>query len=268
MNTALKQHNKNHLRAAQLKELEILKAIDQVCRNNDIPYWLDSGTLLGAVRHGGFIPWDDDVDICIPLEDIPRFVEAAKKELPNNLFVQNKETDPTYNITYVKVRDNNSFIVEPDYDFQQPYHKGLFVDIFPTTDYPAISPKRIRKFAREYNKAYFILNRKHDYSMRSTAEFFYFGFRKLYFKLCWNLSYKLFGKGDKYGFIPSCSWFGNMHLKETIFPLKEIEFEGISLMCPNDNDTYLKDLFGDYMQLPPEEKRVGHSVFFTHDLSL
>ena len=118
MNTALKQHNKNHLRAAQLKELEILKAIDQVCRNNDIPYWLDSGTLLGAVRHGGFIPWDDDVDICIPLEDIPRFVEAAKKELPNHLFVQNKETDPTYNITYVKVRDNNSFIVEPDYDFQ------------------------------------------------------------------------------------------------------------------------------------------------------
>ena len=124
------------------------------------------------------------------------------------------------------------------------------------------------EFAREYNEAYFILNRKHDYSMRSTAEVFYFGFRKLYFKLCWNLSYKLFGKGDKYGFIPSCSWFGNMHLKETIFPLKEIEFEGISLMCPNDNDTYLKDLFGDYMQLPPEEKRVGHSVFFTHDLSL
>lgn len=266
MNTSLQKHNKAHLRDAQLKELEILKAIDEVCRNNDIPYWLDSGTLLGAVRHGGFIPWDDDIDICMPLEDIPRFVEVAKKQLPDHLFVQDKQSDPTCNITYVKVRDNNSFIVEADYDFQQPFHKGLFVDIFPMIDYPAISPKRIKKYAREYNKANYIMSIKHYFSLRSVAEFFYFGFRKIYYKCCWTLSRKLFGKGEMYGTIPSCSWFGNMHLKTSVFPLKEIEFEGTSFMCPNDNDVYLKDLFGDYMQLPPEEKRVGHAVFFIHDL--
>lgn len=267
MNTALKQHNKNHLRAAQLKELEILKAIDEVCRNNDIPYWLDSGTLLGAVRHGGFIPWDDDIDICMPLEDIPRFVEVAKKQLPDHLFVQDKQSDPTCNITYVKVRDNNSFIVEANYDFQQPFNKGLYVDIFPMIDYPSISPKYIRIFSREYSRANAILHKQHYYSWRSIMELLYFGIRRIFFKTCWEISCKLFGKGSKYGTIISCSGNGNMHSKKSVFPLKEIEFEGASFMCPNDNDAYLKDLFGDYMQLPPEEKREGHAIFFTHDLS-
>ena len=80
MTTPLADFLERHRRAVQLRQLEILRAIHRVCLKNDIDYWLDGGTLLGAVRHGGFIPWDDDIDIAIRLTDIPRFEEACRKD--------------------------------------------------------------------------------------------------------------------------------------------------------------------------------------------
>ena len=76
----LRAFSQSNLRECQLKQLRILQEIDKICRRHHIEYWLDGGTLLGAVRHGGFIPWDDDIDIAMRLEDIPRFAEAARKE--------------------------------------------------------------------------------------------------------------------------------------------------------------------------------------------
>ena len=73
----LEQFKLTQLRRAQLKQLSILEEIDRICRKHSIRYWLDGGSLLGAVRHGGFIPWDDDIDIAMPLEDMQRFVEIA-----------------------------------------------------------------------------------------------------------------------------------------------------------------------------------------------
>ena len=124
----IEDYMKKHLRAVQLKELEIMKAIHQVCEKNNIDYWLDGGTILGAVRHGGFIPWDDDIDIAMCKEDIPHFVEVAKRDLPEWLYVQTPEEDPT-RLPMIKIRDKNSFLVEASDDFSQPYPKGLFVDI-------------------------------------------------------------------------------------------------------------------------------------------
>ena len=80
MTTPLSDFLERHRRAVQLRQLEILRAIHRVCLKNGIDYWLDGGTLLGAVRHGGFIPWDDDIDIAIRLTDIPRFEEACRKD--------------------------------------------------------------------------------------------------------------------------------------------------------------------------------------------
>ena len=80
MTTPLADFLERHRRAVQLRQLEILRAIHRVCLKNDIDYWLDGGTLLGAVRHGGFIPWDDDIAIAIRLTDIPRFEEACRKD--------------------------------------------------------------------------------------------------------------------------------------------------------------------------------------------
>ena len=81
MSDSLKQYMEDHRRAVQLKQLDILKEIDALCQRHHIDYWLDGGTILGAVRHGGFIPWDDDIDIAMRLDDLPRFVEEAKQYL-------------------------------------------------------------------------------------------------------------------------------------------------------------------------------------------
>lgn len=267
MNEMLKAYRERHLRELQLRELEILKAIDVVCRRNNIPYWLDSGTLLGAVRHGGFIPWDDDVDICMPKAEIPRFVQVAQRELPEDFFVQTPGTDPTVRTPYPKVRDRRSLFVEPTEDFKQPYQKGVYVDVFPVTDYPAISPRIIRKLARGYGRAHSVLNLQHYYSLRSVAELFYFGAKRALFGLIWRAALLIFGKGSRCGTTINCSWFGNMHLSRTVYPLGTINFEGIPFPAPADCDTYLKDLFGDYMQLPPENQRHTHAVYFTTDLT-
>ena len=84
----LEQYKQAHLRECQLKQLAILEVIDHVCKANGIEYWLDGGTLLGAVRHGGFIPWDDDIDIAMRKDDLERFIEVAQKQLPEHLFLQ------------------------------------------------------------------------------------------------------------------------------------------------------------------------------------
>ena len=151
--TALETYQKQNLRSVQLKELSILRAIRDVCENNGIDYWLDGGTILGAVRHGGFIPWDDDIDIAMRKDDIPRFVEAAKRDLPKDLFMQTMETDPSCRLPIIKVRDLNSFLVENGDDFTRPYQKGLYVDIFPLMPYPSVSKAFCKRVVRGYCRA-------------------------------------------------------------------------------------------------------------------
>lgn len=260
----LKQYNQNHLREMQLKLVDILRELTKVCDRHNIPYWLDSGTLLGAVRHGGFIPWDDDIDICIPVEDLPRLVEACR-ELPKHLSLQCPETEPQMRMPVYKVRDNNSLIVEAGDDFSRSYEKGLFVDIFPMTAWPSFGAKFSRKVARGYCRANAILHAQHYYSLRSTAELFYFGMKRALFATMWKIGGWFCRKDEYYSNTLDNSGNGNRHLRSTVFPLTEIEFEGERFKAPANVDQYLKDLFRDYMALPPEEHRTGHAIFFqTH----
>ena len=90
----IKAYTQQNLRSCQLKQLSILEEIDKICKRHNIEYWLDGGSLLGAIRHGGFIPWDDDIDIAMSLEDEKRFEQIAPKELPEWLFLQTPATDP------------------------------------------------------------------------------------------------------------------------------------------------------------------------------
>lgn len=263
----LRQYNQRNLRAMQLKMLDILREVTQLCDRHEIDYWLDSGTLLGAVRHGGFIPWDDDIDICVRLEDLPRLIEAAQRELPPQLFVQTPETDPSFRQPFCKVRDLHSLVLEAGDDFSRPYAKGLYIDIFPMTEWPSFSPGFSRKTARGYCRANSILMKHHNYSLRSFAEFFYFGAKRSICRLLWTVGGWFCRKDEFYSNILEQSGNGNRHRKATIFPLSEINFEGERFKAPANADQYLRDLFGDYMKLPPEDQRGGHAVFFCTDLS-
>ena len=102
------------LRKAQMRMLEILKIVDSIFSKHHIDYYLDGGTLLGAVRHGGFIPWDDDIDISVRREDFSRIKRVLQKELPNNLVFQDRFTDWNLPVLIAKVRDKNSYYYEEE----------------------------------------------------------------------------------------------------------------------------------------------------------
>ena len=130
------------LRRHQLKLLEMLKFIDKVCRSNDIPYWLSSGTLIGAMRHGGFIPWDDDVDVEMLATDFPRFQEAVERVGDPRYVVQTTANDPEFLFAFGKLRDLNSLVEESNGLDSLLKYRGCYIDVF------TIAPSSSRKLHR------------------------------------------------------------------------------------------------------------------------
>lgn len=265
-NPHITRYMARNLRKCQQKELKILLEIDRICRKYGLCYWLDCGTLLGAVRHRGFIPWDDDVDVAMPLADYHRFLEVAPSELPSHLFLQTPQSDPAVNWAITKIRDLNSFYVEGRDDMQADYQKGLFVDIFPFTEYPNLPLPLISRLTKGICKSYCILHLQHYYSWRSFAEFFYFGGKYLLFRGLWALLSACCKKGKYISNTVINNGYGIAHTRDTIYPTGSIEFEGYSFCAPANPDRYLTDLYGDYMTIPPKEKRKIHALFCNPEL--
>lgn len=267
-NKYLEAYKKQNLRACQLKQVKILDEIVRICEKHNIDYWLDSGTLLGAIRHGGFIPWDDDIDIGMTEEGLKRFIDIAPSELPESMRLFNPFVGQSrrYANSIVKVRDLNSVFVEFGDDFKADYDKGLYVDIFPFVKAPSIPKELMRFVCRGFSKSRAILLTQHYYSVRAIAEFFYFGLKFIFCWLLWKILLVI-RPTDKYLTAALfCNGFGNRHTRDTIFPLATTIFEGKQYRCPANSDLYLKDLFGDYMKLPPENQRVAHSFFLKDTL--
>ena len=251
------------LRKAQMREVEILVEIDKISRKHDIKYWIDFGSLLGAVRHKGFIPWDDDLDISMLSEDYKKFLEIAPKELPEWLFLQNKETDPSYKRDICKVRDLNSFFVEQYDDFSAPYKKGIFIDIFEVIEYPKVSLKTLRFLSKWSIKTSQFFDIKQYINFKNIIAGITFPVISFLIKTFWKCLY--IRKSDN---IIGCHLIHNhpykaLVNKDYIFPLSEIEFEGKKFMAPNNTDIYLKALYNDYMSIPKEEDRWIHSKFIS-----
>lgn len=260
-NSNLKEYMKENLRLSQLKQVEMLRRFDSICKKHNLTYWLDGGTLLGAVRHKGFIPWDDDLDIAMPTADLKKFMKVAAEELPEDIFLQNKKTDPEYPFDFVKLRDMNSFYVEFSEDFKRPYQKGVYVDIFEFIPYPSLPRKWVKFFTKKLSRIIGILRTKKYFSLRTLLEWFYFSLLYCLLRPVWSILFTLF-RGKKYvSNVLSNNGYGIMHRVDAIYPLKPIQFEGYEFNGPADPDAYLKDLYQDYMQLPPQEKRVYHAIY-------
>jgi len=248
----------SQLREAQLVMLNILDAIHDICQKHKIEYWLDWGTQLGAIRHKGFIPWDDDIDIAMTRENYNRFMQIAPSELSSDFYLQTEKTDEGYYdiITAMKVRDTNSQMLEWFETGEESYHLGLFVDIFPYDNIPQNSFMRFLKkdFARNILKIKHVhLKKRGKLKYRTLAKIFSLNFlnalQEKLIKSAQKNETKLFG----YGY--DCA-FKKVYNREEFFPLQEAEFEGKKFFVPKNYDYYLTKTYGDYMQFPPKEDQV------------
>ena len=254
------------LRKAQLIMLEMLIEFDAICKKHQLQYWLDSGTLLGAVRHQGFIPWDDDIDLSMSIEDYNTFLKIAQSELSREIFLQTSETDKDFKFDYIKLRSNKARIVEfHEKDKQIKYHQGVFVDIFPmlTIENTQANKKQYDRTLTEIRdasspslhtpkgkddpvkRAHLIASLKQKHQ----------GWELNKLKAKPNVIYS--------GEMPDvAAWFDI----EDVFPLKKMEFEGYSFPVPHNPSHYLDAIYSfDYRQLPPKDKRIihAHSIDFT-----
>lgn len=245
------------LRLAQLRMMDILCELDRVCRKNGIPYWLDFGTLLGAERHKGFIPWDDDVDVAILAKDYKRLISCLKRDLPEKYFVESRETDKRHAQGFIKVVDKNTRVCYTQGKSSRMF-QGVNVDIFPLE----------RGNNRVKNLVDFCVGRLYRRLSRDLGgNISYIIARILWIPVCLLVAlirycFKLLA-GDKliysYGVEIYCTKWLNHSLRE-IFPLKEIEFEGYRFFAPFNTESYLTRAYNNYMEIPPVEKRRSHYI--------
>lgn len=241
------------LRRQQLRMLDILKEIDRICKKYDIPYWLSSGTLIGAARHGGFIPWDDDLDIEMMRKDYNRLMKVLPNELPETMALQNHETDPTYFFYYAKIRDRRSIMAEGNNYDRLWKEKGIYIDIFPLEHQPIGLHKVTEKTVGHMYKVW-RTSTDDQKAIKKVMHIFQLN-RLFIFPILRLLCALSFTKTITSGMgIP----YHNPRYEKDIFPLSTLSFEGIDFPVPCNYDHMLRLMYGNYMQLPPEESISTH----------
>ncbi|MBR8535530.1 LicD family protein [Carboxylicivirga sediminis] len=257
-NKEAREEGNNDIEKLHKVLLEMLKVIDNICRKHKLCYWLDAGNLLGHVRHNGFIPWDDDIDLAMPREDYEKFLQVAPNELPKDLFFQYKNVDAKKS-KWVKIRDNYSTVVM-DYELGKSpnYHQGIFLDIFPydllEDDFRDIKIIINRRFKKARNpllrKSRWLLNQTFTLPVKAIGME---RLKKYFLNRYCGPNPKIVSMGIE---IPN---FYHTFDYSTVFPLKEIDFLGIKVYAPNDIDKYLTDMYGNYMKIPDKNNRVIHA---------
>lgn len=261
------------LKKAQFLMLKILKEVHRVCEENNIHYFLSDGTLIGAVRHNGFIPWDDDLDIGMLRADYEKFCEIAPKFLGDEYLLQNNTIDKGYGLQFAKVILKDTLWIETSAENTKREYSGLYIDIFPYDKVPydvKIQKKHYKKYY--FTNALIFIKLKYNTFKRTKGLF-----RKLYFIYKWIISRfcsldsllqkrrALCTKFEKLSsdFVVT-KYGGNFYKNQEPYDsysilLKHV-FEDASFYIPEDYDTILSNLYGNYMELPPPEKRLNHGI--------
>lgn len=242
------------LRRQQMRMLEMLQAFDAICRRHAIPYWLSSGTMLGCVRHGGFIPWDDDLDVELLRKDYQRLVEILPRELPSHMVLQSHDTDPNYFFAYPKLRDLRSHLEEVNrYDDTFRY-QGIYIDIFLLEKTPGWMQKLSCTTIGHIYKVLKNRTMDNERRMRKATWWYDVNHRFVYPVMRFfsrfhvtRMVHHTFGTPYP---APRCI--------DEIFPLATMDFEGVRLPVPHDYEKYLGRMYGDYMRLPDIENLHPH----------
>jgi lipopolysaccharide cholinephosphotransferase len=240
----LRETGENNLRQSQLVMLRMLKILDFLCEKYEIDYFLIGGSLLGAVRHGGFIPWDDDLDIGMTRPNYQKFLSKAIDDLPFDIFFQNSQTDPYYpkfDHVDARLRDRYSSYSRSN-GLVNKWHEGLQIDIFvydkgylPSKMAIILQNRLIKVFTRNSNQRPIVL----DFFDKMLP------IRSVY---CNNWL-------NNFGMLK----FGpNFFFESEISETESLKFEDMFARVPKNFHNPLKRQYGDYMLLPPQEKQVSN----------
>ncbi len=255
------------LREMQLIQLDMLEEVKRICEKNNIKYCIIAGTLLGAVRHKGYIPWDDDADIAMLRDEYDKFCKVCELEINREKFYfQNHNNTEDYRWGYGKVRRVGTEFVRKGQEHMK-FPTGVFIDIFPIDNVPDnLNSRRIhnmictivRKFlwSKVGAKSEKIIIMRYIYKLMAIIP------RNIIFKFYDILVHNSNKKDTKMGRIltfptPNNGQYG--YYKKWYTDLHNIEFEGKQFLAPKDYDEYLSFKFGDYKVYPPEAERNGHA---------
>lgn len=259
----------------QCAALDVLEEFQRVCKKYNLKYFAIGGTCIGAIRHKGFIPWDDDIDVAMPYPDYVKFMKCSKTELNSKYSVIGPHTCKHYSAPYIKLQNHETTFIEKNVEKYSDRYAGIYIDIFPIFGLPKESKKVwfVEHMCSVYNKI--------NLRMRFERE----DGESLMWKITWILCtpmrkllhYDFFRKkqaemlkkykyneSDKVIFcwreIPkenSNSCYKNIFFTEDFSDMVEKPFENITIMVPNGYDRYLTMDFGNYMKLPPLEEQVA-----------
>lgn len=253
----------NPLACAKLVELRMLRVFDRICKEHGLRYSLAYGTLLGAIRHRGFIPWDDDIDVHMPLEDYRKFVRLSFRDLPHDMILVKPGT--TYSrVSFAKIFDLKSFYLDKGARYQDiDAPRGIFIDIFPLARYGCSKCNRF-------------LTKLNWHANRLTGKVGLVTLRNLVRRWLWlTVKYLFIYPLDRMTRRRNGDWLGVPQFLGgdfSLFPshcfskLTRVTFEGFDFMAPSDWHEYLSAAYGDYMQLPPRERQFTHATVIVPDL--
>lgn len=272
------------IKESQFRSYNILKFISQACLKNNLKFYLAWGTLIGAVRHDGFIPWDDDVDVFMPRDDYVKFIQFMKKNETAPFKLYSIENRNDYFFSLVRVVDAQTIIKGERKDIEKQCDCGIFVDVYP-----------IDFYGKDKNEAELFFNRQQrcewlkelalqDGFTYSKSSKWLSIIKYPIFRYAQKRGYKYFYNKmedraknlvlvkDKAAFCCSCYGSGGMSAQSLIFPAKWFsdvlyhKFEDSVFPIPIGYDPLLRQVYGDYMTLPPEDERAGHHLYKAYAL--
>ena len=264
---------KREITIQQLKELllQVMDAIDKYCRHNEIRYFITAGTLIGALRHKGYIPWDDDIDIVMLRDDYEKFISRFNA-YSERYKVYSIETDANCHYAYAKVYDSNTVFIEGHEDMGGKVI-GVNVDVFPldyvTDDYnDAI---RLKNQIKPYDNIVTVKHiAKKDRGLFKNVSLFILKAVCAFVPYSWCIKRidrmaRKFEKNTNSRYVVNAVIYakGEREIleREWFKDSMEVPFENRKYLAPIGADQYMRRLFGDYMRLPPEDKRISHHSF-------
>lgn len=275
----IKMYKLNEEDRKQLKkvQLELFKKFLKICQDNQLRYFVCGGTALGAARHGGYVPWDDDIDVLMPRKDYEAFVDISSQQFSStNYFLQTYLTDKDYRNGYAKIRDKKTTYIEASSCKLKICH-GIYIDIFPLDGYSIDDniKKTIQRKQRWANyycskdymgiyvgvSAWYILLSRCKRMVNNLLASFYW-----HFKPTWKVLdemdclYKQCDYDSSDMTICYSGQQGNKNIIEKRILGKGcmVKFEGIDVIAPEKLDEFLTYKFGEYMKIPPKEQQVAH----------